>query len=267
MMRSFTLAAVVSVATAGLAAADTAYIEPSTFAPQLQQTITVEAAFNDHCCIPKYPVRSQAYAVVRPDGTMTAPDRMEVFSNSTVLEHTLTETGTTRFTTGERLGRKGGEYVFLKGVYHMVNSEDAPPIEVPEGTPILSSQTATLSDTYVTIGEPTDESRVVVLGRLLITPDQHPSTLRAEDALDVTLTFDGAPLVDQVLVLTRSGQKDRPGDEGVSFVSDADGRVSIPLESLGTHLLMTRMQAAAPEGAATDIRSYTTALTFDVAAR
>ena len=135
---------------------------------------------------------------------------------------------------------------------------------MPEGTPILSSQTATLSDTYVTIGTPTDESRAVVLGRLLITPDQHPSTLRAGDTLDVTLTFDGAPLADQVLVVTRSGQKDRPGDDGLRFVSDADGRVSISLESLGTHLVMTRMQAVAPEGASTDIRSYTTALTFDV---
>ena len=244
--------------------ADTAYIEPSTFAPVLDQTITVETSFNDDCCVPKYPVRSDAFAVVLPDGTLAAPDRIELFANSTILEQTLTQSGTTRITTGERLGRKGGEYVLLDGQYFMVNSEDAEPIEVPDGTPILSSQTATVSDTYVTIGEPTWESVNTPIGRLVIMPEQHPSMLETGDAFTVTLSFDGTPLAGQTLVLTRSGMKDRPGDEGRVFISDAMGRIEIPLEAVGTHLIMTRMQAPAPSGADTDIRSYTTSLTFDV---
>lgn len=246
------------------AAADTAYIEPSSFGPSLNQTITVETAFNDYCCVPKYPVRSGAFAVIQPDGQRTDPDRIETFANSTILEQKIERAGTTRFTTGERLGRKGGEYVQLDGVYHMINSDEADPVEIPDGTRILSSQTATVSDTYVTIGEATWDSINAPIGRLQISPRQHPSTLRAGARLDVDLFFDGAALPGHTLLLTRSGQKDRVGDKGIKLVSDDHGRVEIPLQSPGTHLIMIRMQADAPEGAETDIRSYTTSLTFNV---
>ena len=256
--------AVAALAMAGAAMADTAYIEPSEFAPQLDQTITIETSFNDDCCVPKYPVRSDAFAVIEPDGTMAPPDRIELFANSTMLEHTISDSGTTRFTTGERLGRRGGEYVLLQGAYYMVNSDDAEPIDVPEGTPILSSQTATVSDAYVTIGEPTWQSVQTSIGRLVITPLAHPSSLSKGESLTVALSFDGEPLANQSLVLTRSGQAERPMDEGTIFTSDAAGQVHIPLDHLGTHLIMTRMQAPAPAGADTDIRSYTTSLTFQV---
>jgi hypothetical protein len=247
-----------------IAAADTAYIEPSTFSPSLNQTITVETSFNDDCCVPKYPVRSQSFAVIRPDGTMAQPDRIELFSNSTILEQTVDQTGTTRITTGERLGRKGGEYVLLDGVYFLVNSDDAAPIDVPAGTPILTSQTATVSDTYVTIGEPTWDCVRAPIGRLSLVPDQHPSSLHAGETFTVTLLFDGEPLIGQDLLLTRSGQRDRLSDDGKVLVSDEAGSVRIPIDHIGTHLIMTRMQAPAPDGAETDIRSYTTSLTFDV---
>lgn len=255
------------LASTGIAAADTAYIEPSTFTPKVDQTITIETSFNDDCCVPKYPVRSQAFAIIQPDGTAISPDRVELFANSTVLEQKVTQTGTTRITTGERLGRKGGEYVSLDGLYHMVNSEDAEPIDVPHGTPVLSSQTATVSDTYVTIGAPTWASVNADIGRLKISPKQHPSVLTQGDMFMVTLSFDGAPLAGQRLLLTRSGQKDRPGDDGFRFTADDNGEVAIPLYEAGTHLIMTRLQAAAPNGAETDIRSYTTSLTFNVASK
>ena len=264
-MRRFVF--VVSTAVMGvssIAAADTAYIEPSTFSPSLNQTITVETSFNDDCCVPKYPVRSQSFAVIHPDGTMAEPDRIELFSNSTIIEQTVDQTGTTRITTGERLGRKGGEYVLLDGEYFLVNSDDAAPIDVPAGTPILTSQTATVSDTYVTIGAPTWDSVRVPIGRLSLVPAQHPSSVYAGETFTVTVLLDGAPLIGQDLLLTRSGQNNRPGDDGVVLVSDEAGRVSVPIDHIGTHLIMTRMQAPAPNGAETDIRSYTTSLTFDV---
>ncbi|GAB5456572.1 MAG: hypothetical protein Hens2KO_28010 [Henriciella sp.] len=266
MKTAFSLA-VAALALAGAAAADTAYIEPSDFAPKLDQTITIETSFNDDCCVPKYPVRSEAFAVIEPDGTEVAPDRIELFANSTMLEHKVSHPGTTRFTTGERLGRKGGEYVLLDGAYHLVNSDDAEPIDVPDGTPVLSSQTATVSDTYVTIGAPTWASVEAPIGRLVITPSAHPSTLTTGGVLPVKLSFDGAPLDNQSLILTRSGQAERPMDEGTVFVSDHAGKIDIPLDQVGTHLIMTRFQAPAPSGADTDIRSYTTSLTFKVGSK
>ncbi|MEL6666498.1 MAG: DUF4198 domain-containing protein [Pseudomonadota bacterium] len=188
----FVCAALSGIGSAAIA--DTAYIEPSTFSPRIDQTITVETSFNDYCCVPKYPVRSDNFAVIDPDGQSVEPDRVELFANSTIIEHKITKHGTTRLTTGERLGRKGGEYVLIDGRYLLINSEDADPIEVPEDTPILSSQTATVSDTYVTIGEPSWESVRQPIGRLQILPQQHPSSLETGDTFDIIITFDGTPL-------------------------------------------------------------------------
>lgn len=262
MLRAARLVALATMASVS-AVADTAYLEPSAYSPTEGQTVTVEASFNDYCCVPKYPVRSDNYAVIGSDGTSVAPDRLETFATKTILEHRILQSGTTRFTTGERLGRKG-EYVLLDGQYRLVNSDDAEPINVPDGTPVLTSQTATLSDTYVTSGDPTWGSLRVPIGRLTMLLEQHPSDLHQGDHLDLVLAFDGEPLVHQSLVVTRSGQRDRPGDHGSAYTSDDKGRVSVPLTDAGTHLLMTRLQAPAPENAETDIRSYTTALTVDV---
>ena len=77
-----TCIAFVALASAGAAAADTAYIEPSTFSPSIDQTITIETSFNDYCCVPKYPVRSDAFAIIQPDGQSLAPDRIEHFANA-----------------------------------------------------------------------------------------------------------------------------------------------------------------------------------------
>jgi len=263
MIRQLICVAVIGAASIGSAQADTAYLLPSTFTASKGQTITVEASFNDDCCAPKYAVRSDKFAIIGPDGSIGLPDRIEAFATSTIIEQVITQAGTTRFTTGERLGRKG-EYVLLNGIYHLVNSDDAELIEIPEGTPILSSQTATVSDVYVTVGDPTWESLRVSVGRLTIVPSQHPSALNQGDRLDHTVLFDSKPLAGQTLTLTRDGQRARPGDDGVVYSTDADGRVFIPLAEMGTHLIMTRMQAPAPAGAETDTRSYTTALTFDV---
>ena len=127
MLRSLLLLSVIC-RFGGAAIADTAYIEPSSFTPRLNQVITVETSFNDYCCVPKYPVRSDRFTVIHPDGRSVEPDRLELFANSSVIEQKITQEGTTRITTGERLGRKGGEYVRLGGQYFLVNSDDAEPI-------------------------------------------------------------------------------------------------------------------------------------------
>lgn len=114
------------------------------------------------------------------------------------------------------------------------------------------------------MGEPTWESVRQPIGRLIMTSDQHPSTLKKDDVLILKLQFDGEPIINQSVVLTHSGQKERVGDKGETYRSNHEGIVSISLPNTGTHLVMTRLQANAPEGAETDIRSYTTALTFNV---
>lgn len=247
---------------AGAATADTAYVKPSSFAPKLDQTLSVEVAFNDYCCEPRYAVRTDTFAVIGPDGVAVPPDRVEVFSDTTMLEHTFTATGTSRISTGERLGRKG-EYVKINGQYHLVNSPDAEPIEIPAGTPILSSQTATVTDAYVTVGAQDWGAVRTEVGRLAIEPALHPNRVQVGAPFIARVTFDQTPVAAETITVTNEAQRLRKAG-GAVVSTDEDGLFTVTFTEPGTHLLMVRLQALAPEGAETDIRSYTTALTLDV---
>ena len=248
---------------AGPAIADTAYVKPSSFAPTINKTITVEVSFSDYCCEPRYAVRTDTFRIIRPDGTEARPDRQETFATTTMLEQKIIDQGTTRITTGERLGRKG-EYVMLEGTYHLINSPDAVPLDIPEGTPILTSQTATVTDAYVTVGRRTWTATKTPVGRLQIEPGLHPNALTEDLTFVGKVTFDGVPQDGVTVVLTNEGERLR-GAGGRTFTTDEKGRFKIDFEEAGIHVVMVRMQAPAPAGADTDIRSYTTALTLDVA--
>ena len=251
-----------SLAIAGTALADTAYLKPSTFLPEVAQTVTLEAAFSDFCGEPEHPVRTPTFAVVTPDGLQSPPDRVETFATMTVLEQTIREEGTLRVTTGERLGRMG-EYVLLDGRYHLVNSPDAEPVAIPAGTPVLTSQTATLSDTYLTAGPVTWEAVRVPIGRLRIEPFVHPNEVRTGSVFTGRVTLDGAPVADQPVVMTDEAQRLR-GVAGQESRTNNAGEFSIVFSAAGTALIMTRLQAPAPPDAETDIRSYTTSVTIHV---
>jgi len=264
MMRRPFFALAAALAAVGAAGADTAYLKPSAFGPRVAQTVTLEAAFSDFCCEPRYAVQSEAFRVISPDGQQQPPDRIETFATMTVLEHTVTQQGTTRFTTGERLGRKG-EYVFLDGRYHLVNSPDAELVHVPEGAPVLSSQTATVSDVYLTAGAASWEAARVAVGRLAIQPVHHPSLISTGAPFTARVTLDGKPAPGHAVLVTSEAQRLR-GAAGHTVQTGGDGLFSLVPDEPGVTLLMVRLQAPAPAGAATDIRSYTTSLTLDVRA-
>lgn len=262
-MSRFAASLVAASLIGGLATADTAYVKPSTFSPDLDEMITVEVAFSDYCCEPRYAVQTDTYAVIAPDGRSTAPERAVSFSKMTVLQHPITAPGTTRITTGERLGRKG-EYVLLDGTYHLVNSPDADPIAVPGGTPILSSQTATVTDAYVTVGTPDWGAIRTNVGRLAIEPALHPDSARVGGPFIGRVMMDGAPVANTSISITNEVQRLHL-NEGMTSRTDEDGIFTVVFTEPGTHLIMVRLQAPAPEGAETDIRSYTTAITLQVA--
>lgn len=261
-MRHPSIFVLVALIGTGAATADTAYVKPSSFEGSLNKTVTIDVSFSDACCEPSYPVRTDTYVIINPDATSVSPDRIETFDVKTVLEHKLTQEGTTRISTGERLGRKG-EYVFLDDEYHLVNSPDAELQVIPEGTPILTSQTATVTDAYVSVGEKTWDAVNFPIGRLTITLFTHPNTIQVGEVLKGQITFDGQPVSDQSVLLTTEAQR-LEGRVGDRFETDDQGQFSIPINEQGTALVMTRMQATSPDGADTDIRSYTTAITFNI---
>ena len=224
--------------------------------------IILMASFSDRFPVEAIALKSDDWTIVTPEGARMAFDRFAETANRTLLQVALPAPGTYRLSTGERLGRKG-EAARLDGELVRLGADGVGKDALPDGTPVLTAQTATLSDIYIARGEPGAMPQAA-LGRLEIHPASNPAALKPGDALSARILFDGAPLAGApVTVFTPSNSKTE-GAEDSTLVTGEDGTIALPLTEPGPHLLMIRHLADAPDGAETDVRSYTTVLTVVV---
>jgi len=248
------------IATAAPAIAHTSYVLPSTFATTEGEHVTLEVSFTEKYFTPEIAVLSDDYHLIRPDGSRDDYDNIVPLRQLTILESDLTEPGTYRFSTGERLGIKSrralvdGEWTFLE-----------PDAEPPENaTEVVSTQTATVADVYVSKGAPSRAAVDVVIGRLAIEPITHPNEVYLDGSFEFQLTFDGVGFADQEMTYYRDGGAYEEPKYERKVTTDADGRVSLTFDEPGVYMIMTRHRAEAPTGSDTTQRSYTTSLTFEV---
>lgn len=252
------LAAVMAGATG--AAAHTSYMLPSVFSTANDRMVTIETSFAERQLFrPEVAVTSDDFHVLRPDGKRDTFDKIQTFTQITILESDLAEPGTYRFTTGERLGRVGSQ-VLEKGVWRPVEPGQKPAADAKTRT----SQTVTVAEAYVSKGAPT---RMVVdapAGKLSIRTDAHPNEIYLEKPLTLTFAFEGKPLGAQEIEIDREGGSFEEPKYSKVLKTGADGTLKLTFDRPGTYLIWTRHAAPAPQGSGTDMRSYTTSLTFEV---
>lgn len=244
----------------GRGAAHTSYLLPSVFSASSERMVTIEASFAERQFFrPEVAVTSEKFHVLRPDGRRDTFDRVETLSQVTVLESDLSEQGTYRFTTGERLGRAGSQ-VFENGDWRPLEPGAAP----PAGAKTRTSQTVTVAEAYVTKGAPTRAAVDAPSGRLVIRTSAHPNDIYLAEGVTLSFTFDGAPIAGQTVELDREGGALEEPKFHKVLKTDAAGKLRLTFDRPGTYLVMARRAADAPAGSKTDMRSYTTSLTFEV---
>ncbi|MEJ0061558.1 MAG: DUF4198 domain-containing protein [Terricaulis sp.] len=241
------------------ASAHTSYLKPNSFGSAEANAVTIEASFTEDFLRPEIPVESQDWHLYRPDGLRDTYDNVVVLRQMTVLESDLTEPGTYRFTTGERLGRTSTQ-ARIDGQWRPLE----PGAAAPAGAPTRQSQTATVADVYVTKGAPSDAVLGIAVGHLAIRPLTHPSAIFLDDGFRFRVAFDGAPLANQDVNVYRDGGIYDETPFHQVFRTDSNGELHLSFDRPGAYLIMTRHSADAPAGSATQIRSYTTSLTFEV---
>lgn len=224
--------------------------------------IILMATFSDSFPVEAIGLKSDHWTIVSPDGTRQDYDRIAETDTRSLLQATLTRDGTYRFSTGERLGRKG-EAARVDGKLVRLGRDGMAKESLPEGTEILTAQTATVSDLYVAKGDPGAPPEVSI-GRLEIRPATNPAGVLAGETMVATILFDGAPLAGVPVTYMTPTNSGEEGADDETLMTGPDGRVALSLESAGPHLLMIRHLADAPDGAETDVRSYTTVLTVVV---
>lgn len=243
------------------ALAHTSYVLPNMFVTSEGNYVTLQASFTEDVFVPEIAVASDDYHVVLPDGSRDAYDSITPLRQVVMLEEALGGEGTYRFTTGVRLGRSSRK-ALVEGEWKVLMGPDA---MVPENaTEVITSQTETVADAYVTKGAPTWDAVTRPIGRLVIAPETHPNEVFLDDGFAFRILFDGAPLAAQSVEVKREGGAYEEPKFVQHVETDADGALTLGFDAPGKYLIMTRHAADAPEGADTDERSYTTSLTLEV---
>ncbi|MEM6626803.1 MAG: DUF4198 domain-containing protein [Pseudomonadota bacterium] len=244
----------------GAAQAHTSYILPSYFNTTRGELVTLQSAFTEAFFAPEIAVNAADFHVLGPDGARDEIDDVSTHSQLVLMEEALDEDGTYRFTTGVRRGRIS-KRVLVEGEWRSIFSDAEIPADAAE---IVTRQTETVAEAYVSKGAPNWAAAERTIGLLAFAPETHPSEVYMDEGFEMRVYFDGAPLADHEISLYRGGGHYESPKFKQSAKTDKEGRVSFDFDAAGVYLVMTRRRADAPPGAETDERSYTTSLTFEV---
>lgn len=252
----------ISTAFATAAIAHTPYLAPGSFEPVFGKLVTLDAAFAEKFFVPEAAFTGSDFKVTDPNGITAAPDALSVMKTRVVVEHTLEDKGTYKFSTGHRIGKIFRIYEQNGKRHVMENPEEA----LPEGAKELSFfQAITLAETYVTKGAP-DTGALTAWGKgLEIKPDMHPNEVYAGESFNFTVDFEGKSIANQQLdVFTAQGEFS-PKEAVAKITTNEAGTASFTPETPGVYLLRTRHRAPAPAGAAAPIYSHTYTLVLEAA--
>ncbi|PZR36547.1 DUF4198 domain-containing protein [Caulobacter segnis] len=239
---------------ASAAQAHSPYLLPSVFDASDRTLVTVEGAFTESFFTPEVVMKSDAYAVIGPDGVRTplAPTYLRQLA---VAEIVTDKPGTYRITTGQRAGRVA-KAALVDGDWKFFEGDKAP-------ADAIDMQSLTTAEVYVTRGAPSDAALAPIGRGLEFRAITHPSKIvTGRDAVFEVL-FDGEPLAGQAVIL--SAADDRYADAKPApktFIADAKGRLTLKVERSGVYQIQARHRVA-PAGPGQAGQSHTYALTFE----
>lgn len=245
-----------------IAAAHTPYLAPSSFDPVFGKMVTLDAAFAEKFFVPEAAFAGSDFKVINPNGVAVAPETLSTLKTRVVIEHSLEDKGTYKFSTGHRTGKIFRIYE-KDGKRHVM---EKPGDALPEGAKELSFfQAITLAETYVTKGAP-DTGAIKAWGKgLEIKPETHPNEIYAGESFDFTVDFEGEAIADQQLDIFTAQGEFSPKDAIAKVTTDAAGAASFTPTDPGVYLVRARHRAPAPDGAAAPVYSYTYTLVLEAA--
>lgn len=237
---------------ASTAQAHSPYLLPTVFDVSNRKVVTVQGSFTEDFFTPEVVMKSDAYAVIGPDGVRT-PLSPTYLREIAVFEAPVDKPGTYRITTGQRAGRTA-KAALVKGEWQFFEGEKAP-------ADAIDMQSLTMADVYVTQGAPNNTALAPIGKGLEFHAITHPSKIvTGQDAVFEVL-FDGKPLAGQAITL--SAAVDPYADAKAApktLTSDAKGRFAVKVEKSGAYHIQTRYRVA-PAGQPG--QSFTYALTFE----
>ena len=239
----------------GLAAAAEAhspYLLPTVFDASDRKVVMVQGSFTESFFTPEVAMKSDAYAVIGPDGARV-PLKPIYLNEVALVEAPVEKPGTYRITSGQCAGRVA-KAAKVAGEWRFFEDGKAPP-------DAIDMQSMTLAEVYVSRGAPNDAALAPIGKGLEFHPITHPSKIATGQDAVFEVLFDGHPLAGQPITL--SAADDRYADAKVAprtVTSDAKGRFAVKVDRSGIYQIQTRYRVA-PAGQ--PAQSFTYALTFE----
>jgi len=241
----------------GAAQAHSPYLLPTVFDASDRKIVTVTGSFTESFFTPEVVMKSDAYAVIGPDG-VRVPLTPTYLREVALVEAAVEKPGTYRITTGQRGGRTA-KAALVNGEWKFFEGEKAP-------ADAIDMQSLTMAEVYVTRGASNDAALAPIGKGLEFKAITHPSKIvTGQDAVFEVL-FDGKPLANQAITL--QGADDRYADTKAAartVTSDAKGRFAVKVDKSGIYQIQTRHRVA-PAAAGQPGQpgqSFTYALTFE----
>jgi len=148
-LRSLIRVAAAILLSAAPAAAHAGFLVPVLDASDTSGEVILNASFSDDFPDPDIALHAQDWTIVGPSGERFAFDDIGANGTLTALRANLESEGTYRLSSGERLGRKG-KVARIDGELTRLGGDGMARADLPDGTEVLTSQTATVSDIYMT---------------------------------------------------------------------------------------------------------------------
>ena len=293
--------ALLTLAAAPAARAHTPYLLPNTFNPE-RPRVTLQAALTeDDYFNPDIALNVPAYVVTSPSGKPSEIKPNAVLKDVAVVEASLDEAGTYRFSTGNVVQRKntvalvGGKWLNVRqpraGRPAGEGAQAAPPArpagdarpaqaappqeegppnsiaaaDVPTGARTMTTEQVMKVETYVSKGAPTDTALKTSGEGFELKPGTHPNAIYVDQGFAFQLLVDNQPAANVPISVYRSGNIYDDRRIAVELKTDAKGAGHVAFTQPGVYLLTTHYPVARPApGEAPPARSYTYSLTFEV---
>lgn len=220
--------------------------------------VTVDAAASNGLFLFEHrPMSLDSLVVTGPDDETVEPTILGSGAYRSMFDVTLAAQGTYRIA----LVSDGvmGSYE-LAGERHRFRGSDA---ELPAGaTDVRTSRNHSRTETFVTLGAPSDTALQPTNTGLEMIPVTHPNDIVAGEPAEMRFLLDGQPAADLEVEFVAGGTRYRD-DPGIATLrTDAEGRLTLEAATAGMYYLEVSAAQEAAQGQPERRASYTAVLEF-----
>ena len=190
-------------------------------------------------------MRLSGLTITAPDGSTAQAENVTQAKYRSSFDLHLSQPGTYRVAnvgSGFMASYKqGGEQTRWRGT-----EAEFPGALPADATDVEATRTDSRTETFVTLGEPTD---VKPVGKgLELAPVTHPNDLAAGEAATFKLLKDGQPAANVEVTIARGGTRYRNNPEEITVKTGADGAFSVTWPEAGLYWLGASVRTAGVNG-------------------